>query len=92
MVRSKELFIKQKQSTDLKMSEELDYVLISKSNRLDAGLKPDLGLKASTYESITLGNVLDTVEITRLREVFQRCCSHPNKERDIYETLQNLEK
>ena len=55
------------------MSEELDYILISKSNRLDTGLKPNLGLKAAKYEYVTPGNFLDTVEITLLNEVFQRC-------------------
>ena len=74
------------------MSEELDSVLIYKSNGLDTGLKPNLGLKADKYESVTPVNFLATVEITLPKEVFQRCCSHPNKKRDIRETLQNLEK
>ena len=74
------------------MSEELDSMLISKSNRLDTGLKPNIGLKADKYESVTPRAFLATVGITLLEEVFQRCCSHPNKKRDIHETLQNLEK
>ena len=74
------------------MYEELDSMLISKSNGLDTGLKPNLGLKAANYESITPGNFLATVEITPLKEVFQSCCSHTNQKRDIHETLQNLEK
>ena len=74
------------------MYEELDSMLISESNGLDTGLKPNLGLKAAKYESVTPGTFLANVEITLLKEVFQRCCSHPNKKRDIHETLQNLEK
>ena len=74
------------------MSEELDYMLISKSNGLDTGLKPNLGIKAAKYESVTPRTFLATVEITFPNEVFQRCCSHPNKKIDIHETLQNLEK
>ena len=54
------------------MSEELDSILISKSNGLDTGLKPNLGLKAANYESVTPGTFLDTLEITLLKEVFQR--------------------
>ena len=57
-----------------------------KSNGLDTGLKPNLGLKAAKYESVTHGTFLATVEINLLKEVFQRCCSHPNKKRDIHET------
>ena len=43
------------------MSEELDYMLIYKSNGLDTGLKPNLGLKADKYESVTPGTFLDAV-------------------------------
>ena len=74
------------------MSEKLDSMLISKSNGLDTGLKPNIGLKVDKYKSVTTGTFLATVEITLLREVFQRFCSHPNKKIDIHETLQNLEK
>ena len=74
------------------MYEELDSMLIFKSNGLDTGLKPNLGLKAATYEYVSPGTFLSTVYITLLKEVFQLCCSHNNKNRDIYETLQNLEK
>ena len=61
------------------MSEELDYMLISKSNGLNTGLKPNLDLKAAKYESITHRTFLATVEITLPKEIFQRCWSHPNK-------------
>ena len=74
------------------MSEELYSMSISKSNRLDTSLKPNIGLKSADYESVTPGTFLATVETTLLKEVFQRCCSHPNKKIDIHETLQNLEK
>ena len=74
------------------MSEELYSMLISKSNGLDAGLKPNIGLKTAKYESVTPSTFLATVEMNLLKEVFQRCCSHPNKKRDIHDTLQNLEK
>ena len=58
-------------------------MLISKSNRLDTGLKPNLVLKAAKYESVTPGTFLAIVEITPLKEVFQRCCSHTKKKQDI---------
>ena len=74
------------------MYEELDSMLISKSNGLDTGLKPNLGLKAAKNESVTPGTFLSTVKTTHLEEVFQRCCSHTNQKRDIHETLKNLEK
>ena len=73
------------------MSEELYSMLISKSNGMDTGLKPNLCLKAAKYESITPETLLATVEINPVKEIFQRCCSHINKKRDIHETLQNLE-
>ena len=31
------------------MFEEPDYMLISKSNGMDTGLKPNIGLKAAKY-------------------------------------------
>ena len=43
------------------MYEELDSMLISKSNGLDTGLKHNLGLKAAKYESVTPGTFLTTV-------------------------------
>ena len=60
-------------------SDELDSMLISKSNGLDTFLKPNLVLKASKYESVTPRTFLATVEITFLRELFQSCFSHPQK-------------
>ena len=61
------------------MSKELDSMLISNFNGLDTGLKPNLGLKASKYESVTPGTFLATVEITLFKEVFKRCYSRTNK-------------
>ena len=78
MFRWKEFCIKKKQS-DLEMSEEFYYMLISKSNVLVTGLKHNLCLKAAKCESITPRTFLSTVQITLLKEVFQHCCSHPNK-------------
>ena len=43
------------------MSEEKDFMLISKSNGLDTGLKPNLGLKAAKYEYVTTGTSLANV-------------------------------
>ena len=74
------------------MSQEIYSMLISKSNGLDTDLKPNLGLNVAKYKSVTPGTFLTTVEITLPKEVFQCCCSHPNKKKYIHETLQNLEK
>ena len=52
------------------MSEKLNAMLISKSNGMDTGLKPNIGLNADKYESIITGTFLSTVEITLLKEVF----------------------
>ena len=43
------------------MSDELDYMIISKSKGLDTRLKPNLGLKVVKYESVTPGTFLSTV-------------------------------
>ena len=43
------------------MSEELDSMLISKSNGLETCLKPNIGLKAAKYEYVTPGTFLATV-------------------------------
>ena len=43
------------------MSEELYSLLIYKFNGLDTGLKPNLGLKADKYESVTPDTFLATV-------------------------------
>ena len=43
------------------MSEELDSMLIYKSNGMDTGLKYNFGLKADKYESVTPGTFLSTV-------------------------------
>ena len=53
--------MKQKQPTDLEMSEELYSMLIYKSNELDTGQKPKFGLKEDKYESVSPGTFLDTV-------------------------------
>ena len=63
------------------MYEELYSILISKSNGMDTGLKPNLDLKTAKYDSVTPGTFLATVEINFLKEVFQRHCSHPNQKK-----------
>ena len=94
VVRWKELWRDQKQSTEPEENEEIEEKSRFMATGLNIGLKPTFGVKTARHGSDNLGVFLTEVETILLKEAFKRRRFELQNGKlvEIYDVLQKTEK